>query len=326
MRGGSEDDGGTARTGISVVVPSYNHGRYVERCLRSIFAQRTRPDELVVIDDGSTDGSVPIIEKVLEDSPCRATLVSRENRGLSATLNEGLRATSGDFFAYLGSDDVWLPEFLGSAADALRSRPQAVLAYAHCLTIDEAGRVVASTRGRVPYVDGAATKMLLEGVAPQSAAVLHRRSAVEAHGWNEQSALEDYELYLRLSRDGEFALLDVPLGAWRRHASNTSRQLDAMLEARQNAIADVGPLLGLDHRSLRKTAARITWLSAESYISAGQRRRAVAMSATALSAAPGAGAVLRRAAHLTLPLAVFKRRGAWLEKRAARRYADVRGT
>lgn len=326
MGGGTQEDDVTAGTQISVVVPSYNHCRYVERCLRSIFAQTAEPHDLLVIDDGSTDGSVEVIERVLDDAPFPAALITRENQGLSATLNEGLRRTSGGLFAYLGSDDVWLPNFLDRASQALRERPEAVLAYSHCLLIDEAGRVVASTQGRVPYVGGWVTQMLLDGVAPQSAAVLHRRSALEVHGWNESSALEDFELYLRLSGDGEFAFIDEPLGAWRRHESNTSRNLDAMLDARHQAIKEVGPSLGLDDRALRAVSARIDWLSADSFISVGQRGRAWTMSAKALGAAPDVLAVVRRIAHLTMPLAVFKRRGAWLEKRAARRYADVRGT
>ena len=74
---------------VGVLVPSYNHARFVERCLRSIIAQTYPPTKLLVIDDGSTDGSPQIIARVLQDCPFPAELVVRPNRGLCATLNEG---------------------------------------------------------------------------------------------------------------------------------------------------------------------------------------------------------------------------------------------
>src|SRR5689334_16205355 len=114
---------------VFVVVPSHDHAPFIERCLRSIIGQTLRPKKLLVIDDGSKDASIEIIEKVFNDSPFECELHARENRGLCATLNEGLEKSSGDFFAYLGSDDVWLPEFLEEQTSLLHSRPPAVLAF-----------------------------------------------------------------------------------------------------------------------------------------------------------------------------------------------------
>jgi alpha-1,3-rhamnosyltransferase len=93
---------------VSVLVPSYNHAKFIERTLRSIFAQTLPPKNLIVIDDGSKDESVEVIERVLKESPVESRLIARENRGLSATLNEGFALTDSEYFAYLGSDDVWL--------------------------------------------------------------------------------------------------------------------------------------------------------------------------------------------------------------------------
>src|SRR2546423_83206 len=125
---------------VSVVVPSYNHARFVEKCLRSIFRQTLRPSELVVIDDGSSDDSPRVIERVLKDCPVACEFVVRPNRGLAATLNEGLACTRGPYFAYLGSDDLWLPEFLAARVAQLAARPRAVVAYGHAYSIDETDR------------------------------------------------------------------------------------------------------------------------------------------------------------------------------------------
>src|SRR5215213_11385990 len=88
---------------VAVVVPSYNHAPFVAATLRSVMAQTLAPARLLVIDDGSRDGSPRIIEDVLKDCPFPCELVARANRGLCATLNEGLAKTGGAYFAYLGS-------------------------------------------------------------------------------------------------------------------------------------------------------------------------------------------------------------------------------
>src|SRR5215218_4712655 len=158
---------------VEVVVPSYNHAPYVEAALRSIFAQTCAPARLLVIDDGSRDGSPQIIESVLRDCPFPCELIARENRGLCATLNEGLSKTAGRYFAYLGSDDLWLPGFLAARVRALEARPSAVLAYGHAFLIDERGEAVDCTLDWARYRDGDARAMLLEETyAPMSPTVL----------------------------------------------------------------------------------------------------------------------------------------------------------
>ena len=97
---------------ISVVVASYNHAPYIERALRSVFAQTEMPCELIVIDDGSTDGSVGVIERVLRDAPFSTKLTVRSNHGAAQTLNEAIAQTSGDWIAVLNSDDYFAADRL----------------------------------------------------------------------------------------------------------------------------------------------------------------------------------------------------------------------
>ena len=78
---------------VSVVVPSYNHAQFIEATLRSIMKQTLAPAQLLVIDDGSSDESPAIIERVLNDCPFPCELIARNNRGLCATLNEGFERT-----------------------------------------------------------------------------------------------------------------------------------------------------------------------------------------------------------------------------------------
>ena len=116
---------------VFAFVPSYNHAPFIEKCLRSIIGQTLLPAKLLVIDDGSRDDSPRIIERILKDCPFDAELLVRENRGLCATLNQGVGLSEGKYFAYIGSDDYWLPEFFAARAELMERRLGAVLGYGH---------------------------------------------------------------------------------------------------------------------------------------------------------------------------------------------------
>ena len=318
--GGAWDD---AR--VSVVVPSYNHAPFVGAALRSVFAQTLAPARLLVIDDGSRDGSPQIIEAALKDCPFPCELIARANRGLCATLNEGLAKTAGEYFAYLGSDDLWLPDFLAARVGLLGSRPRAVLAYGHAYLVDERGEVFDCTLDWASYADGDARAMLLEETyAPMSPTVLYRRRGLERHGWNERARLEDYELYLRLSADGEFAFDPRVLSGWRRHGTNTSGDFAWMIEARLEAQRNAAPHLGLTPGQLARYQRALNFAGAEDLLRLGDKRAALRHLRRGLAGAPSAAALARVALRLVAPHSLFERRRRRRQERAARRYGRMR--
>ena len=304
-------------------MPSYNHARFVGAALRSVFAQAPAPARLVVFDDGSTDDSPRVIERELKACPFPCELIATRNRGLCATLNEGLSRASGRYFAYLGSDDLWLPGFLAARVRALGARPGAVLAYGHCLLIDEENRVVGSTADWASYADGDARAMLRETIAPMSPTVVHRLDALARHGWREGSRLEDYELYLRLAAEGEFAFDPRPLAAWRRHSSNTSRDQLMMLEEHLAAQRRVLPSQGLGEDEIERLASRVRFTRAEDFARLGDKRTALRLFTQNLRAAPSARSVARAALRLFAPAGLLRLRRARAERRACERYGRV---
>src|ERR1041384_4211184 len=169
---------------VSVVIPSYNHAPFVEQALRSIFRQTVRPMELLVIDDGSSDGSAGIIEKTLKECPIPCEFIARSNAGLCATLNESLERTSGEFFAYLGSDDVWLPEFLAHRLEKLSEDAEAVLAYGPLHVIDSENEIIASAFEFEPYRHLSTRDRLLYGFAPTSSAIVYRKRFLDENRWD----------------------------------------------------------------------------------------------------------------------------------------------
>ncbi|OYT73606.1 MAG: hypothetical protein CFK52_01415 [Chloracidobacterium sp. CP2_5A] len=309
---------------VFVAVPSFGHARFVAQTLRSIFRQTRPPAKLLVIDDASPDDSARVIAETLTDCPFPCELVVHAvNRGLCATLNEALSHCDAPHFAYLGSDDLWLPDFLATRAAMLEARPQAVLAYGHALVVNADDDIVDDTRWWARYADGDARAMLLRGGAPMSATVMYRASALARFGWNEQARLEDYELYLRLCRLGDFALDLEARAAWRRHGRNTSRDASFMLEETLAAQARTAAWMGLSEAELRRANRELTWTYAEALARAGARRRAAALAWSSWSSAPDWLARGKMLARLLLPAPVERRRQARRAAAIARRFGKV---
>ena len=293
---------------VSVLVPSYNHALFVERTLRSIFAQTLPPSKLLVIDDGSQDESVSIIEKVLADCPFDAELIARENRGLCATLNEGLSKTGGEFFAYLGSDDIWYPDFLAARVKLLDEHPKAVLAFGHAHLIDENDQVIDSTVDWGTYRRGNQQQMLLRGYAPVSSTLVYRRSALAKVGWNERAKLEDYELYLQLSAHGEFVFDDSVLAAWRKHGKNTSRDTQFMLDEILSAQKRLAPKIGLSRTDLEQAriATKLAYL--ETFAREGDKKTAWRLLHENIHQMPSLKYLGKNLLRLCVPNLLFRKR------------------
>jgi len=308
---------------VSVVVPSYNHGRFIESTLRSIIKQQLPPDELLVIDDGSRDESPSIIERTLNECHFPCELLARDNRGLCATLNEGLARTHGEYFAYLGSDDLWLPHFLQARVGLLESRVDAVLAYGHAYYIDEQDRIVDSTADWAHYADGDARKMLLQTTAPMSPTVLYRRGALEQQGWDEQIKLEDYDLYLRLSAEGPFAFDPEVLSAWRRHDSNVSWDQTLMLREQLKAQREAALRFGFTDKQIEHLQRATRFSRAEDFLRVGQKWQALSLIMQNLRGVHSPRAATRIFLRLVIPNQVMRWRAHLRQRRAFERYGSL---
>jgi alpha-1,3-rhamnosyltransferase len=309
---------------VSVVVPSYNHAPFIERTLRSVFRQTLLPRELFVIDDGSHDGSQQIIERVLRDSPIASCeFVARENRGLCATLNEGFARSGGHYFAYLGSDDLWFPQFLEARVEVLAARQRAVLAYGNAYSIDAADRIIDNTADWARYRDGNVRQMLLETLAPLSPTVVYRRNALRAQPWNESARLEDYELYLRLSAEGEFAFDPRVLSAWRQHGSNTSRNVALMLGEKLAAQQRVSAQLGLSAAEVEEFQTLARFRGAQEFMRQGEKLEALKLASRSWRGAQMNDEAFKFVAGLLVPHRLF----GWLRgrkrERASERYGPL---
>ena len=295
---------------IFAFVPSYNHAPFIEKCLNSIIDQTLPPVKLLVIDDGSQDDSPRIIERVLKNCPFDAELIVRENRGLCATLNQGFSLSVGKYFAYIGSDDFWLPAFFEERAKLMENRPEAVLGFGHSYLIDETGEIFGCTADYdeewARYPDGNPRRMLLNGVSPVSSTVFYRRTALEKVRWNEKSRLEDYEMYVQMATLGDFAFDPQVLSVWRHHSYNTSKDLlllynEVIRAQNQNAEA-----LCVEREELEKFQSRIKFRSMKVLLQNGYKREAIRLGMESWRHASSAREIGKSMIQLLLPKSVLE--------------------
>ena len=123
-------------TKISIITPSFNQAVYLQQTIESVLEQNHQPLEYIIIDGGSTDGSVEIIKKYEKHL---AYWVSEPDRGQSDAINKGLRRASGDVIAYINSDDFYLEGAFQRVSDAFLSAPNAGIYYGRCRTVGKDG-------------------------------------------------------------------------------------------------------------------------------------------------------------------------------------------
>lgn len=218
---------------ISVIIPTYNRVALLARAVASVVNQQLSPHEIIVVDDGSTDATADWLRQHHPD----IQLLQQPQRGVSAARNAGLRAATGDWLAWLDSDDAWQPQKLQRQVEALRAQPQ--YALCHCdETWLRAGRVV-QPRKKHAKPHGWIFPQCLPLCCVSPSAILLKKSLIEAHGgFDEQlPACEDYDLWLRLFSRHPLLLVPEPLVIkYGGHADQLSRQYWGMDRFRITAL------------------------------------------------------------------------------------------
>lgn len=202
---------------LSIVTPSYNQAPYLEETIRSVLLQGYPDLEYIIIDGGSTDGSVEIIRKY---EPWLACWVSERDAGQSDALNKGFRRATGEIVAWLNSDDTYLPGVLAARVQHLISAPGAALVYGDCYFVDEAGRRIGAWQTSQCT---AASLLMDDNLIPQQS-VLMRADALARVGYINPRLhyTMDYELWCRLSCVGELLYVPGPVANFRHHTVSKS--------------------------------------------------------------------------------------------------------
>lgn len=213
---------------ITAIIPLYNGGRFIQETLESVLAQTMPPDEIIVVDDGSTDNGPDIVRRMAEQH--RIRLLEKPNGGQSAARNHGVAHAHGDLIAFLDHDDIWYPHHLATLVEPfVGSRPTDLgWTYSNLDRIDQDGSM--QVRSFLSGLGTAHPKMTLIDCLGQdmyilpSATMIDRKAFLEVGGFDESlSGFEDDDLFLRLFRAGyDNVYIDDSLSRWRIFAESAS--------------------------------------------------------------------------------------------------------
>jgi glycosyltransferase involved in cell wall biosynthesis len=209
---------------VSVIVPSYNYGRFLEECIRSVWAQVGVSLECIVVDDGSSDDSVAIARRLAAIAPVPTQVVALEHAGIVGALNAGLALCRGEFVSVLAADDRFRADKSLLQMQALERQPQATLVHCGYRTIDAHGlELSGSNTDSRPAAQGHCLTPLLLGTAAMQTGYMLRRSFLQSiGGFDPGYPHDDWPLYLKAAHHGPIAWVDAPLVDRRIHGQNWS--------------------------------------------------------------------------------------------------------
>jgi glycosyltransferase involved in cell wall biosynthesis len=300
---------------VSVLVPLYNTRAFIEQALDSALSQRYRSFEIVVVDDGSTDGSGDIARRYAERFPHRVRVVPQPNAGLPAARNTALYASRGDYFALLDADDAWHPDHLQQAMDAFDADPDLGLVHANIRRVDADGNDLGvPARHWRPGLDAYRALALREEHVACPTAVFSREAVQQVGGFDLQFThlgCEDRDLWLRIAERFRIRYLDHVAADYRVHAKGMSRNRERMARARQRLLCK----LALSPRGKPLYALGQAMIASDlglEYLGEGRVREAVAAQLRAIRLCPRAATPWRRLARTA-----FDAAGLALSPRAA---------
>ena len=241
---------------VSVIMPSYNHEKYIEEAIRSVWEQTYPNVELIVLDDGSKDKSSEIIKSLEKISPIPMKVVFKENEGLCRTLNKGVALAEGEYIGVLASDDRYLSNKIHDQVEAFQRLDKSyAVVYSDGYYINEDGVIL----------DRKLTEQLIQNeinpnetdfskiikhqflISPQTA--LFRKQAIDnVGGFDEDLSFEDLDLYLKLAKLYKFHFLNTDVVCYRLVSTGLREKLqeDEIMQIVYNHMNFLDPIEQLE--------------------------------------------------------------------------------
>jgi len=254
---------------VSIIVPSFNQGRFIRRTLESIFAQDYRPLEVIVIDGASTDETVSVLRE-FEAHP-ELQWVSEPDSGVVEAVNKGFARASGELGGIQSSDDFYLPGAISAAVDALLAQPELAFVFGDIAKVDADG-VELSRSQLAPYsLEGVLT---FETWIPQPSTFFRMDLAKRLGGWREEVPYAaDTDLWLRMALQRPARKLDQLMAQRSMHEAQRDTQGKRIVRDYAKAI-DTLPGLEAASSEVRRAAHAGKWLMANRYdAGVGELRR-----------------------------------------------------
>lgn len=293
---------------VSVVVPTFNREHLIGRTIESVLRQTYDAVEIVVVDDGSTDGTAETIARGY-GSDARVRYVRQENGGPASARNHGLREARGAYVALLDSDDTWAPWKLSLQVRCMERHPELGMTWTDMAMIDPAGNVVdpaylrhmyrayrwfrdedlfaatfplreiapdlADIVGERPLRTGEIfSQMVMGNLVHTSTTVLRRDRVDRVGGFDESLRLsgEDYDFHLRTCREGPVGLVDVPAIRYQQGMPDRLTAPRYEIALAENNLRTIEPVVRRDRARIRLPARMLRRRFASAYASAGYAR------------------------------------------------------
>lgn len=222
---------------VSIIVPSYNQGRFLEETLRSILSQSYRPMEILVLDGASKDETLDVLSRYADCS--ELNWWSEPDDGPADAVNKGLQKARGTIAAIQSSDDLYLPGAIASAVEALSANPDLDLVYADSTAIDADGNTFWQSRW-APY---SLENFLLRTTGiPQGSAFFRLEAARGVGGWQKAYFVADTDMWLRMAFRGRFLKVDGLWSALRMHPNQRDKQNKKIFWDYWRMLRDCRPL------------------------------------------------------------------------------------
>lgn len=198
---------------VSIVIPAYKAEKTIEQTLASVKSQTFPHWELIVVDDCSPDGTLPLLEAAAQNDGRIRVLRNTENRGVSYSRNRGVREARSQWIAFLDSDDFWRADKLEKQLALAEKYPESVLFYTGSAFVDENGVDYGYTMSVPPQVS---YRELLKQNVISCSSVLVRRELLLRYPMENDAVHEDFAVWLRILRSGSVAMgVDEPLLIYR---------------------------------------------------------------------------------------------------------------
>jgi glycosyltransferase involved in cell wall biosynthesis len=254
----------TALPLVSVIIPTYNYGRFVTEAVDSALSQTYEKREVIVVDDGSTDDTRQILKPLLD----RIVYIHQVNQGLSAARNTGIKAAQGKLIALLDSDDVWHPRKLEVQVEYLLQHPEVDLVASEHFTDQRSEWPALHNANLSPTIYTLEDVLGTAHFAPSAALI--RRTCLDEVGLFDVSlrCVEDRDMWVRLASRHRLAKLPLPLLWYRLHPQSLSNKA-ATMEATELRVLDKAfrQIPALQRRWLlkRRTYGQAAMVSAQQF-------------------------------------------------------------
>jgi glycosyltransferase involved in cell wall biosynthesis len=214
---------------ISIVTPSYNQAQFLERTILSVLNQNYPNLEYIIIDGGSTDGSMEIIKKY---EKYLSYWVSEKDKGQSHALNKGFERVTGELVGWQNSDDIYLPGAFEKVIEVFKNKPDYDVYFGNIYFIDEHDSIIRDLR----FVKFSPFSLICEGTVLANQSTFFSKKIIKSYKLNEDFKFTmDYEYYFRI-RNSNFIFIPHFLGAFRLHSSAKTSLISEIGKKEHNEI------------------------------------------------------------------------------------------